>query len=246
MILPSWTTTIGCPSSTGRNQGIRKFRYEVATCSEREGPDGDHRAGHRIVALREPLLEGVADDDQQDEVERLEGRQLPPSHQPHEQEDEDVQDDCADRDIHAGKDRHVTLGGEQERLAVEEARLLRARAEGRGVDLHLQVEGVGLALTDVAEVEGQQAVLARFAECGRLHGVQRDPLEPLGREDDDGVLDLLAREDAQPRLEDEPAAERVGERIVSVAAGATVSEVVARWPNTFRSAAIRNAKMKAP
>ena len=34
------------------------------------------------------------------------------------------------------------------------------------------------------------------------------PSSQLGREHEDGVLDLLTREDAQPRLEDEPAPER--------------------------------------
>ena len=57
-------------------------------------------AGQRVVALRDALLDEVADDDEQDDVEGLGRAQLPPSHDAREQVDEREDDECAEDEVH--------------------------------------------------------------------------------------------------------------------------------------------------
>ena len=64
--------------------------------------DREDRARHREVVLRHALLDEVADHDQQDHVERLERRELAPSHDPRHEPDEGEEDDCAEDDVHQG------------------------------------------------------------------------------------------------------------------------------------------------
>src|SRR6266511_3644889 len=63
---PSWTITIGLPSRTVR----RKARVRNDDLEDGDRPDRDHRARERVVVLRQPLLDRVAQDDEQDQVER--------------------------------------------------------------------------------------------------------------------------------------------------------------------------------
>src|SRR5262249_4348332 len=66
-------------------------------------PDGDGRPGYGVVVLRQALLDGVAEDDQQDQVERLERGELPPPDHPRQQVDEPEERDSPDGDVHYGK-----------------------------------------------------------------------------------------------------------------------------------------------
>ena len=54
------------------------------------------------IVLRHALLEQVADDDEEQQVERLERAQLAPADQPRQQEDEDEREEGADDDVHQG------------------------------------------------------------------------------------------------------------------------------------------------
>jgi hypothetical protein len=63
-------------------------------------PPREQEAGERVVALGHTLLDQIAEDDEQDEVERLHGRQLAPSHHTREEEDEDERQDGSDDDVH--------------------------------------------------------------------------------------------------------------------------------------------------
>src|SRR5439155_19845043 len=54
-------------------------------------------------ALRDPVLDEVADHDEQDHVGRLHRRELAPAHHTHQEENEDVRDECSENDVHQGK-----------------------------------------------------------------------------------------------------------------------------------------------
>src|SRR4029434_8227075 len=68
-----------------------------------ERPAGEHGARDGEVVLRDPLLDQVAEDDPEHEVEGLERRELAPPdgarHEPDEQEERDGAED----DVHYGK-----------------------------------------------------------------------------------------------------------------------------------------------
>ena len=76
---PFWTTTSGEASSTLRAARNRNVSQDVPTARRAKVPDGEAgpRQGH--VALRHALLDEVADDHEQDQVERLERGELPPA-----------------------------------------------------------------------------------------------------------------------------------------------------------------------
>lgn len=61
------------------------------------------RPGYGVVVLRQALLDGFAEDDQQDQVERLERGELPPPDHPRQQVDEPEEPDSPDGDVHYGK-----------------------------------------------------------------------------------------------------------------------------------------------
>ena len=69
----------------------------------RHRPTGEHRAGHREVVLGHSLLDQVAEHDEQDQVEGLQGRELPAPDRAGHEPDEDEEDDCADDDVHQGQ-----------------------------------------------------------------------------------------------------------------------------------------------
>ena len=97
---PSWTTTIGVPSITGRARGNRKPIHDE-DLEHRDRADSEERTGERVVVLRETLLDRVAEDDDQDQVERLERRQLAAADDPRQHEQEAEDDDRAKDDVHA-------------------------------------------------------------------------------------------------------------------------------------------------
>ena len=65
-----------------------------------ERRDHDDRAGHGVVVLRQALLDRIAHHDEQHQVDRRKRRQLAPSHCAHHQDDEQVEHDRANRDVH--------------------------------------------------------------------------------------------------------------------------------------------------
>ena len=69
---------------------------------DRDRARGEHQAGERVVALRHALLDQIAEHDQEDQVERLERRELAPPHHPRDEEQEAVHQCCANHDIHRG------------------------------------------------------------------------------------------------------------------------------------------------
>src|SRR5215204_7096442 len=96
-----------------------------------------------------------------------------------------------------GEDRQVAARGGEEGLAVEEPRLLDAAPRRGRVHLEGDVQVIRLAGANVAQVEGEAAVLAGLPERRRLERVQRHSLEPFPGEHETRLLDLLAREDAE-------------------------------------------------
>src|SRR5581483_6364740 len=90
-----------------------------------ERPDDDHGAGHRVIVLGQTLLDRVPDHDQQDQVERLERRELALADDPRQQEDEAEQEGGSKDEIHRlGEDRHAAVDGGDQLLAVVEAHVL--------------------------------------------------------------------------------------------------------------------------
>src|SRR5438105_399 len=68
----------------------------------RDRADADHRTGDGVVVLCQALLDRVTEDDQEDEVERLERRELAAPDHAREQIEEAVDRDSADCDVHYG------------------------------------------------------------------------------------------------------------------------------------------------
>jgi len=66
---------------------------------ERKRPDHQDGSRHRVVVLREALLDRVAEDDQEDEVERLERPELAAPDDPRQRVDEEEQEDRAEDEI---------------------------------------------------------------------------------------------------------------------------------------------------
>src|SRR5205823_3060005 len=87
----------GRPANAHRQQGDRR--------------DDDQRSRYRRVALRDALLHQIAQDDEEDDVERLERAEFAPSSDPRYQEDEEEDDGGADDQIHVNsrKDREGTV-----------------------------------------------------------------------------------------------------------------------------------------
>ena len=75
---------------------------------EADRRDRQDRAGDRLV-VGDALLDKVADDDEEDQVEGLQGAELTPSHEAGEEVDEDEDDRGADDDVHGGLGK-VELG----------------------------------------------------------------------------------------------------------------------------------------
>jgi hypothetical protein len=63
-------------------------------------PAAEQDPPERHVALGDSLLEQVADDDEQDDVEGFEGAELATSHDARHDDDEHVRPECADDDVH--------------------------------------------------------------------------------------------------------------------------------------------------
>ena len=64
--------------------------------------DREHRSGQRVVVLRQPLLHGVAEDDEEDQVERLELRELAATDHAHQDVERKEDEDAAQDDVHYG------------------------------------------------------------------------------------------------------------------------------------------------
>ena len=176
----------------------------------RDRASREHEPGHREVVLRHALLDEVADHDEQDQVERLERGELPPAHDPRQEEDEEEREECAEDDVHlsSGPDDRVAVEGEQQLVAVVELDVLGARADGGRVDLEVEVEPVLVASGDAAELERDATVPARFSDraparrCSSVMSSSQSGVEHERR-----VLDLLDRLDDETRLEEDPAAQ---------------------------------------
>src|SRR5204863_3787728 len=82
-----------------------------------------------------------------------------------------------------------------------------AKGHVRRVDLEVREEDVALARRDVAELEGDAAVVAGLADGARLDRVDGHALGPARAEHEVRVFDLLARGDVEARLEDQSATE---------------------------------------
>ena len=187
----------------------------------------EKHARDRVVVLRDPLLHEVADHDQQDQVERLERRELAPPDDAREQQDEEEGDGCADDDVHQGQ---TVIVRSMCSTACRRRRGRRRSSGGRRrrVDVELQEEQVVVAGGNVAELERNATVAARLPHRRRLDRVQRHALEPAGVEDDGGVLDLTDRLDVEARLEREPAADAL--RRVDLQLGARTARRGGRRP----------------
>ena len=99
-IRPSAISSVGSPSSSGRSRLKRKLSHAVR--DEQHGERGEHRrrAGQRVVALRDALLDEVADHHEQDQVERLHRAQLAPPDRARDHEDEHEDERGAQDEIH--------------------------------------------------------------------------------------------------------------------------------------------------
>src|SRR5439155_1897487 len=105
----------------------------------------------------------------------------------------------------------MPLEEEEPRLAVVELDGLEAAEGDVGrVDLELQEEDVALALRDVAELEGEPSVVARFADGARLDRVDRLAFRPARAELQVGVLQRLPRANVESRLVEQAAAQPRG------------------------------------
>jgi hypothetical protein len=90
---------MGSPSRSGRRRVTRKLAYEVRNCRPANVPT-TRTAGQRVVVLGEALLDRVARHDEQDDVERGQRGELAPSDHARDREDEEVEEDGAEDEIH--------------------------------------------------------------------------------------------------------------------------------------------------
>jgi hypothetical protein len=96
---------------------VRHVRSEHR--EQRHHDDDDRRARDREVVLGDPLLEEVAEHDEQHDVERLERVELTAVHDPHEDDDEREEDEAAEDEIHRlWEDGHVPGEGDERGAAV--------------------------------------------------------------------------------------------------------------------------------
>ena len=63
-------------------------------------PIASSDAGERVVVLRQALLHGVAEHDEQDQVERLERRELAAPDDAHQHVEDEEDEDAAEDDVH--------------------------------------------------------------------------------------------------------------------------------------------------
>src|SRR5207253_3054363 len=93
-------------------------------------------AGRQPSLAALALLERVAEDDQEDQVEGLEARQLSAPDRAHEHEQEEEDDRGAEDEVHRlGIDRHDAVEMRDRLVAVVQLDVLRAAADVRWVDL---------------------------------------------------------------------------------------------------------------
>ena len=106
-------------------------------------PDDEDGAGERVVVLGQPLLERVAEDDQQDQVERLEAPELALADHARQQHHEAEDEDCAEDEIHLREDRDRAVDVREHARPVEEVDVLRpVPGDVRRVHLELHEEEV--------------------------------------------------------------------------------------------------------
>src|ERR687887_1317507 len=101
---------------------------------------------------------------------------------------------------------HFAVERHEGRAAVGERHVLAAMADVRRVDLEIHEQDVRPACPNVTELEGQTAVRASLADRARLDRVDRDSLGPARIEDQDRLLEVAARVDAEARHVQKPTA----------------------------------------
>src|SRR5205823_11297288 len=123
--------------------------------------DGEYEARHGVVALRHTLLDQVAHDDEEDQVDRLERAELLPAGDARQEDDERKGERCAEDDVHGlGEDGQLAVDAEDRLAVVRELGDLAAAADRGRVHLVLDVERVDVAGRDVPELEDEAAVAA--------------------------------------------------------------------------------------
>src|SRR5262249_52517207 len=106
------------------------------------------------------------------------------------------------------KDPEATGERDQPRLAVVEPDgLLAVPRHVRRIDLETHEEDVAVARADAAELEREPPVVARLADGARLDRVDLHPLGPAGTQHEVRVLDVPARGDVEPGVEEQAAAQ---------------------------------------
>src|SRR3954453_6375227 len=112
------------------------------------------------------------------------------------------------------EDEEIALDGRDPGLAVHEVDPLLTLADGGWVYLELEEDVEAFSRVDRAVFEPQGAVLARLLGRRRLERVHRHSLQPIGMEDERGILELSSRLDREVRLEEKasPHALRSAER----------------------------------
>jgi len=98
------------------------------------------------------------------------------------------------------------MEGDQRPVAVVQRYRLVLAADVRRVHLVVDEEDVGLPRWDRPEVEAELPVLAGLAGGRRLHGVDRQVVDPASSEDELGLVELLPRGDVEASLVEKPAA----------------------------------------
>src|SRR6185312_11387059 len=99
------------------------------------------------------------------------------------------------------------VDGQDRGLAVVEPNGLASAADVGRVDLELRVEDVGVAGSDVAELERELAVPTGLPDRARLDRVDLHALRPARIEDESGVLQVLVRSDVEAPLPEKAAAD---------------------------------------
>src|SRR3954452_7481114 len=92
-----WKAFQHAPSSGGSEAQVRAPDLE-----DGDRRDRDESTGNRIVVLCKPLLDGVTENDQQNEIDRAERGQLTSAGDAHDENDEGPEDDCPEHDVHQG------------------------------------------------------------------------------------------------------------------------------------------------
>src|SRR2546423_559464 len=108
------------------------------------------------------------------------------------------------------KDRDVAVDREDGCFAVVELDVLRAATDVRRIDLERYEEDQRLAGGDVAEPVRDPAITVGLGQGLRRDAVHGVTLRPAGVEDEECILNVLARCDVETRRVDDPATRACG------------------------------------